>query len=177
MNIYYGHHGKAVLSIHECHQGDFFLPLERTDPWLWSVDSYKSYDSSIHEYSLRKPWKRYASFVSVATIYTNTKYSCKATGVKSRSQVPRRNAKGMPSKLAASHQGILGKNYMYLFFLLKSSFQQSRCKYSVFRHVCQICPLINILLKQNSHYFWLLFENSRNVYPFPFTKFRRSCNL
>ena len=154
--------------------GRLFLPLERTDPWLWSVDSYKSY---MYEYSLRKPWKRYASFVSVATIYTNTKYSCKATGVKSRSQVPRRNAKGMPSKLAASHQGILGKNYMYLFFLLKSSFQQSRCKYSVFRHVCQICPLINILLKQNSHYFWLLFENSRNVYPFPFTKFRRSCNL
>ena len=154
--------------------GRLFLPLERTDHWLWSVDSYKSY---MYEYSLRKPWKRYASFVSVATIYTNTKYSCKATGVKSRSQVPRRNAKGMPSKLAASHQGILGKNYMYLFFLLKSSFQQSRCKYSVFRHVCQICPLINILLKQNSHYFWLLFENSRNVYPFPFTKFRRSCNL
>ena len=71
---------------------------------------------TIHEYSLRKPWKRYASFVSVATIYTNTKYSCKATGVKSRSQVPRRNAKGMPSKLAASHQGHSWKK-LYVSFI------------------------------------------------------------
>ena len=27
-----------------------------------------------------------------------------------------------------------------------------------------------IVLRQNSHYFWLLFDNNRNVYPFPFTK-------
>ena len=36
----------------------FFNHFERTDPWWWCVDSYESYESSIHEYSLRKPWKR-----------------------------------------------------------------------------------------------------------------------
>ena len=36
------------------------------------------------------------------------------------------------------------KFYRYPFFLLKLSFQQSRCMYSVFRHVRQVCPLINI---------------------------------
>ena len=46
-------------------------------------------------------------------------------------------------------RGILGKNYMYLSFLLKSSFQQSRCMYSVFRHVCQIFPLTNIASYSN----------------------------
>ena len=27
-----------------------------------------------------------------------------------------------------------------------------------------------IVLRQNSHYFWLLFDNNSNVYPFPFTR-------
>ena len=55
MNIHYGKHGiemslNAVLSIHECHEGDLdiFHHFERTDPRWWCVDSY---ESSIHEYS------------------------------------------------------------------------------------------------------------------------------
>ena len=49
----------------------FFHHFGRTEPRWWCVNSYDSYKSSIHEYLLRKPWKRYASFVSVATIQTS----------------------------------------------------------------------------------------------------------
>ena len=49
----------------------FFHRFGRTEPRWWCVISYDSYKSSIHEYSLRKPWKRYASFVSIATIQTS----------------------------------------------------------------------------------------------------------
>ena len=49
----------------------FFHHFGRTEPRWWCVNSYDSYKSSINEYSLRKPWKRYASFVSMATIQTS----------------------------------------------------------------------------------------------------------
>ena len=36
----------------------FFHHFERTDPRWWCINLYKWFKSSIHEYSLQKPWKR-----------------------------------------------------------------------------------------------------------------------
>ena len=137
MDIHYGHHGnetsrEAVLSIHECHSGDFFHHLRELTPdcgvsirtsrtiCRFMNIHYGNHGNDMHRLFLWQPF----------TLTQN---------IPARQLVPKAFEIGRISSGA-----LLEKNYMYPFFLLKSSFQQSRCMYSVFRHVCQVCPLINI---------------------------------